>query len=267
MAIAEENATVDGRPVWAGLLRDALPRVAEASATAVCAAGRRIAAGIPFEWWMVMVTTRMRNKQRAARELHPALNGGTPPHVRDFSYSTLFRHEPVIDHGGAHWQRVYPRQLPSRHHQAHSCGRISDEVSSLGRSGSVTFTRSRRSQNARNQRATRAQPRNHAAPAVALLAPNTGARYPRPPQAARQPAGAGHGQVGPRGAALRMRSVKRCSRGFSTRVRHPQALGIANGEGARNIARAECSSRARAVQPVHRQFDGDPRGRSLITHS
>ena len=58
MAIGiEENATLDGRPAWAGLLREALPRVAEAVGSDQFA--QRLVDALqlvlPFEWWMVMV--------------------------------------------------------------------------------------------------------------------------------------------------------------------------------------------------------------------
>jgi DNA-binding CsgD family transcriptional regulator len=58
MAIGiEENATADGRPAWARLLRDALPRVAEAVGSDRFA--HRLVDALqlvlPFDWWMVMV--------------------------------------------------------------------------------------------------------------------------------------------------------------------------------------------------------------------
>jgi DNA-binding CsgD family transcriptional regulator len=58
MAIGiEENATAGGRPAWAGLLREALPRVAEAVGSRDFA--QRLVDALhlvlPFDWWMVMV--------------------------------------------------------------------------------------------------------------------------------------------------------------------------------------------------------------------
>ena len=64
MAIGiEENATVDGRPAWPRLLRDALPRVADAVGSSEFAP-RLVDAlhlVLPFDWWMVMVYHRHRN--------------------------------------------------------------------------------------------------------------------------------------------------------------------------------------------------------------
>lgn len=139
MAIGiEENATADGRPAWARLLREALPGVAEAVGSDQFA--HRLVDALhlvlPFDWWMVMVYHRHANPDM----LHENFTGSWRERGLTTYVGAYFVLDPFyimsrsLDHPEVcRLGDIAPDGfLESEYHRAHyATGRIGDEVGYL----------------------------------------------------------------------------------------------------------------------------------------